>query len=134
MVVTIIEGGELSFLLARIFLLFNNKVNIIRQEGEASLNNSVQSGVNIIRGEGLDTDVLSKPCVSESDVIISLMESDLENLEACLYFKNNFSNKRTITKVNNPDYAGKFERIGIDIAFSSSLAGTNFNIPEKEKQ
>ncbi len=134
MVVTIIEGGELSFTLARILLLFNNSVNIIRQESEAYLNNLVQSGVNVISGAGIDADILSQPCISESDVFITLMDSDLDNLEACLYIKNNFSRKITITKVNNPKYVKKFERIGIDIAFDSSFVAPNPTRPEKEEQ
>ena len=125
MVVTIIEGGELSITLARILLLFCHKVNIIRQESKADLNDLNKLGVNIISGAGLDADILSRPCVSESDVFIALMDSDLDNLEACLYIKNNFSNKKTITKVNNPKYAKKFEKIGIDIAFNSAFVVLN---------
>jgi len=127
MVVTIIEGRELSFTLARILLLFNNKVNIIKKESKADLDKFKEIGINIIPGSGLDTDVLSQPCVSESDVFIALMDSDLDNLEACLYIKNNFNNKKTITKVNNPKYAKKFEQVGIDIAFSSGFVDLNLN-------
>jgi len=127
MVVTIIEGGELSLTLARILLLFNNNVNIIRKESKADLSSFKELGVNIVLGAGLDTDVLSQPCVSESDVFIALMDSDLDNLEACLYIKNNFVNKKTITKVNNPKYTKKFEQVGIDVAFSSGLIALNLN-------
>lgn len=132
MVVTIIEGGELSFTLARILILFNHKVNVIRQKNDVNMNNFNKLGVHIISGSGLDTDVLSQSCVSESEVFISLMDSDLDNLEACLYIKNNFSNKKTITKVNNPRYAEKFEQIGIDIAFSSASIALNTISLDKE--
>ncbi|MDD4504724.1 MAG: NAD-binding protein [Clostridiaceae bacterium] len=125
MVVTIIEGGELSFTLARILMLFNHRVNIIRQENDAITHNLNGLGVHTILGAGLDTDVLLQPCVSESDVFIILMDSDLDNLEVCLYIKNKFSNKKTITKVNNLKYAEKFEQIGIDIAFSSAFIALN---------
>ena len=125
MVVTIIEGGELSFTLARILMLFNHRVNIIRQENDANMHNLNELGVHTILGAGLDTDVLSRPCVSESDVFIILMDSDLDNLEVCLYIKNKFSNKKTITKVNNLKYAEKFEQIGIDIAFSGAFIALN---------
>ena len=134
MVVTIIEGGELSFTLARIFLLFNHRVNIIRQESEVNMHNLKELGVNTISGSGLDVDVLSKPCVSESDVFITLMDNDLDNLESCLYIKNNYSNKKTITKVNNPKYAKKFEQVGIDIAFNCAFVGLEITSLDKEKQ
>lgn len=134
MVVTIIEGDELGFTLARILLLFNHRVNIIRQESEAAMYKLNELGVNTISGAGLDVDVLSQPCVSESDVFIALMDNDLDNLEACLYIKNNFSNKRTITKVNNPKYAKKFEQVGIDIAFNSAFAALNLINLDREKQ
>ncbi len=134
MVVTIIEGGELGFTIARILLLFNHRVNIIRQESEASMHNLNELGVNTISGAGLDVDILSQPCVSESDVFIALMDNDLDNLETCLYIKNNFGSKRTITKVNNPKYAKKFEQVGIDIAFNSALVGPEIiNLDRKKK-
>lgn len=125
MVVTIIEGGELSYTLARILLLFNHRVNIIRQERDAIIYNLKELGVNIIYGMGSEVDVLSQRCVSESDVFIALMDNDLDNLASCLYIKNNFSNKKTITKVNNPKYAKRFEQVGIDIAFNSAFMALN---------
>jgi Trk K+ transport system NAD-binding subunit len=134
MLVTIIEGDELGFTLARILLLLNHRVNIIRLESEANMNNLNELGVKTISGAGLDVDVLSQPCVSESDVFIALMDNDLDNLEACLYIKNNFSNKKTITKVNNPKYAKRFEQVGIDIAFNSALIALNPISLDKEKQ
>ena len=134
MVVTIIEGGELGYTLARILLLFNHRVNIIRQESEVDIYHLNELEVNTISGSGLDVDVLSQPCVSESDVFIALMDNDLENLEACLYIKNNFSNKRTITKTNNPNYARKFEQVGIDIAFNSAVAALDIIDLDREKK
>lgn len=134
MVVTIIEGGELSFTLARILLLFNHRVNIIKQRSEAGMSKLNELRVNTVSGSGLDAAVLSQPCISESDLFIALMDGDLDNLEICLYIKNNFGNKKTITKVNNPKYAAKFEQIGIDIAFSSGILAFNPTDLEKEKQ
>lgn len=125
MVVTIIEGGELSYTLARILLLFDHRVNIIRQERDANMHNLNELGVNIIYGIGSDIAVLSQHCVSESDVFIALMDNDLDNLTSCLYIKNNFSNKKTITKVNDPRYTKRFEQVGIDIAFNSAFMAPN---------
>ncbi len=119
MVVTIIEGGELSFTLARILLLLNHRVNVIRQENKGYSNNLNELGVNVVSGTVIDLNVLSQSCIKESDVVISLMESDIENLESCVIIKNNFNNKKTISKVNNPNYVKKFEQVGIDIAFFS---------------
>ncbi|HYF84642.1 MAG TPA: NAD-binding protein [Clostridia bacterium] len=133
MVVTIIEGGELGFALARILLLFNHRVNIIRQESGANMKRFKELGVKTISGAGSDADVLSQPSVSESDVFIALMDNDLDNLESCLYIKNNFSNKKTITKVNNPKYAKKFEQVGIDIAINSAFAALNLVNLDSEK-
>lgn len=125
MIVTIIEGGELSYTLARIFLLFNHRVNIIRQESEANMSVFNELEVNNIAGVALDVDVLSQPCVEESDVFIVLMDTDLDNLEVCLFIKNNFNNKKVITRVNNSKYAGKFEQIGIDIAIDGAFIALN---------
>jgi Trk K+ transport system NAD-binding subunit len=134
MVVTIIEGRELSLTLARVLLLFNHKINAVMQDSVEVMSSLNELGVNTISGSGLDVDLLLKPCISESDVFIVLMESDLDNLEICLYIKNNFKNKRTITKVNNPKYAKKFEQVGIDIAFNSALVGLNAICVDEEKQ
>lgn len=134
MVVTIIEGGELSYTLARILLLFNHNINIIRQESEAYLNKFNELGVNIVLGTGIDVDILSKPCISESDVIIALMDSDADNFAACLFVKENYSNNKTITKVNNPKYIKKFEQLGIDISFNSAFVDLSpINLNEDKK-
>lgn len=119
MLVTIVEGGRLSYTIARILILFNHSINIITQGNDEALSSMRALGVNIIPGAGLDVDIINRPCVAESDTFIALMDNDLDNLEFCLYIKNNFNNKKTITRVINPKYAGKFERVGIDIAFCS---------------
>lgn len=133
MTVTIVEGGELSYTLARILMLFDHKVNIIKRKNEAGMENMKRIGVNTISGAGLDTDIIAQPCVAESDAFIALMDNDLDNLEFCLYVKNNYRNKKTITRVVNPRYAEKFERVGIDIAFSSEYISLNPIGADKEK-
>jgi Trk K+ transport system NAD-binding subunit len=114
-----------SYTLARILLLFNHRVNIIRQESDANICKLNELGVNIIYGIGSEINVLSRHCVSESDVFIVLMDNDMDNLVSCLYIKNNFSNKKTITKVSNPKYVKCFEQVGIDIAINSALMALN---------
>ncbi|HYE09328.1 MAG TPA: NAD(P)-binding protein [Patescibacteria group bacterium] len=125
MIVTIIEGGELSYTLTRILQLFNHSVNIIKQESEENINKFEDLGIPVIYGTGIDVNILSKPCISQSDVVISLMDNDADNLGACLYIKENYCNKKTITRVNNPKYIKRFEKLGIDIAFNSALIALN---------
>jgi Trk K+ transport system NAD-binding subunit len=134
MIITIIEGGELCYTLARILRLFDHKVNVIRQESGVIMNNLNALGVNTISGAGVDAELLSQPEVSKSDVFIVLMDNDLDNLESCLYIKYNFTNKKTITRVNNPKYAKKYEQVGIDIAFDSAFVSLNTTSLDKEKQ
>jgi Trk K+ transport system NAD-binding subunit len=62
------------------------------------------------------------------------MDNDLDNLESCLYIKYNFTNKKTITRVNNSKYAKKYEQVGIDIAFDSAFVSLNTTSLGKEKQ
>ncbi|MDF2892351.1 MAG: transport system, NAD-binding component [Clostridia bacterium] len=133
MLVTIIEGGELSYTLTRILRLFNHSINIVKQESEANIDKIVDQEIHVIYGTGIDVSILSKPCISQSDVVISLMDNDADNLAACLYIKENYCNKKTITRVNNPKYMKRFEQLGIDIAFSSALIALNPMSLDKEQ-
>jgi Trk K+ transport system NAD-binding subunit len=133
MLVTIIEGGELSYTLTRILRLFNHSINIVKQESEVNIDKIVDQEIRVIYGTGIDVNILSKPCISESDVVISLMDNDADNLAACLYIKENYCNKKTITRVNNPKYMKRFEQLGIDIAFNSALIALNPMSLDKEQ-
>jgi len=119
MVITIIEGGELSKILARILLLFNHKINVMKYKVEADNYKFNEPGVNFILGDETNTDILTQTCVSQSDVVISLMDEDFDNLLLCLFIRKHYHSTKIITKVNNPKYDMNYKKLGIDIAFDS---------------
>ena len=120
MVVTIIEGGELANILARILLMFNHKINMIRRAEEDDKYKLNEIGVNLIFGEGTDINILTQPCVLQSDVVITLMDRDADNLVSCLLIRKYCNSARTITRVNKPKYMARYEQLGINIAFDSA--------------
>ena len=125
MIVTIIEGGELARVLVRFLLLLGHKINVIKHKEEANDGIFKESGVNLIQSDATDINILTEPCILQSDVVIALMDKDADNLLLSLSVKKYNSTTKTITKVNNSKYTTKYEKLGIDAAFdyTSVLSG-----------
>lgn len=118
MVVTIIEGGELAWVLSKVLLLFNHTINIIIPLESADKYKMNEPSLNLIPGKGTDTDILGNPIVTKSDIVIALMDKGVDNLLSCLYIKERNRNVKTVMKADNVKFQTKYEELGIDIAIN----------------
>lgn len=94
--------------------------DIILIEKSQEILNEMLSKYDIIgvNGNGASYDTLEQAEVSDSDVFISVTESDEINIISCIFAKK-MGAKYTIARVRNPEYSNKYgfvrETLGIDI-------------------
>ncbi|WP_281703455.1 Trk system potassium transporter TrkA [Parvimonas micra] len=97
--------------------------DIILIEKRQEILNEMLSKYDImgISGSGTNYDVLEEAGVVDSDVFISVTESDETNIISCIFAKN-MGAKYTIARVRNPEYSSKSgfvkEVLGIDLVIN----------------
>lgn len=90
-------------------LKFNNRSNIINNED-----------LNYICGNGLDSNILLEAGITNSDLLISVMEKDEQNVMCCLLGKK-LGVKHTIARIRTPEYASSLALIKNDIGLSMTI-------------
>ena len=106
--ILIVGGGNIGFNLAKnleseiegirvkIIEKDKNRAELIANE----LNNTI-----VIKGDGLDEDVLKEANIEEAETILSLTNDDEDNIMVCVLAEKNNPNKRTIALVNKQNYS-----------------------------
>ncbi len=120
MYIVIVGGGKLGYYLVKTLLPYKHKIVII--EPLEDICNKIANELNIpvINGDGTDLDVLSEIELQKCDIFIAVTGKDQDNLIACQLAKRNFGVERTIARVNNPKNIEIFQKLGVDIAVSST--------------
>lgn len=120
MYIVIAGGGKLGYYLVKTLLPYKHKIVII--EPLEDICNKIANELNIpvINGDGTDLDVLSEIELQKCDIFIAVTGKDQDNLIACQLAKRNFGVERTIARVNNPKNIEIFQKLGVDIAVSST--------------
>ena len=120
MYIIIVGGGKVGYYLAKTLLSYKHKVVVIEPQRELCEKIANELNIPVCNGDGTTIDKLTELNVSKSDIFIAVTGRDEDNLIACQLAKRNFGVKRTIARVNNPKNIQVFERLGVDIAVSST--------------
>ncbi len=118
--IVIIGGGKLGYYLVKTLLPYKHKITIIEKTTEYSKKIALELDVEVINGDGTDISLLEELEVDKADVFIAVTGKDQDNLIACQLAKRNFNVERTIARVNNPKNISVFEKLGVDLAVSST--------------
>ncbi|WNY28693.1 Trk system potassium uptake protein TrkA [Methanimicrococcus stummii] len=78
----------------------------------------------ILKGDATDIDLLKEEGAGNSDIVVSVTDSDEKNL-LCGLMAKHFGAKKIIGRTTHPDYIPVFEMVGIDIALSTRNATIN---------
>ena len=114
----IIGGGKISLYLAEKLLRNKFKVKIIEKDPQRCIElNELLPLATIINGDGSDQTLLKEEGIDTYDAIISLTNSDEENIIISL-FANKQKVKKVITKINKQSYGGLVETIGMSSVVS----------------
>lgn len=120
MYIIIIGGGKVGYYLAKTLKSYKHDVMVIEPQKELCEKIANDLNISVCNGDGTTIDKLDEVKASKADILIAVTGRDEDNLIACQLAKKNFSIKRTISRVNNPKNIEVFEKLGVDIAVSST--------------
>lgn len=117
MKIVIVGVGKLGDYLARSLVKENNEVTLIDLNflGKESLINN--EDVNYIEGNGLDSNILIEAGISSSDLLISVMKDDAENV-MCVLLGKKLGVKNTIARIRKPEYSKSISLIKEELGLS----------------
>ena len=118
--IIIIGGGKIGYYLIKTLRPNKHRITIIEKEAAYCKKIANELDVSVVHGDGTDIQVLEDCGVMGADVFIAVTGQDEDNLIACQLAKRNFKVKRTIARVNNPKNISVFEKLGVDLAMSST--------------
>ena len=120
--VTIIGGGNVGLMLARDLESLKMKVKIIeKNETRCEFLSETLTNTLIINGDGTNLELLNEEDIGNSDVLISVTNSDEKNL-LCSLLAKQLGVKRVVARVTKFLNIPLFEQVGIDIAVSTKFA------------
>jgi trk system potassium uptake protein TrkA len=120
MYIVIAGGGKLGYYLVKTLMQYKHKIAVIERQKELCEKIANQLNVCVVNGDGTSIEYLTECSTDRADIFIAVTGKDEENLIACQLAKRNFGVKRTIARVNNPKNITVFEKLGVDIAVSST--------------
>ncbi len=118
--IVIAGGGKLGFYLVKTLLPYKHKITVIEPQKDLCEKIANQLNIMVLNGDGTNIDHLTESNVSKAEVFIAVTGRDEENLIACQLAKRKFGVSRTIARVNNPKNISVFEKLGVDMAVSST--------------
>lgn len=120
MYIVIAGGGKLGYYLVKTLLPYKHKIAVIERQKELCEKIANQLNVTVVNGDGTNIEHLTECMVNKADIFIAVTGKDEDNLIACQLAKKNFGVSRTISRVNNPKNITVFEKLGVNIAVSST--------------
>ncbi|MCX8129122.1 MAG: NAD-binding protein [Clostridia bacterium] len=120
MYIVIAGGGKIGYYLSKTLLPYKHKITVIERQKELCEKIANELNVPVVNGDGTSIDDLSNVQANKADIFIAVTGRDEDNLISCQLAKKSFGVKRTIARVNNPKNIKVFERLGVDIAVSST--------------
>lgn len=104
MKIIIVGIGKLGEYLTRCLVKDKNEVTIVDVDFTTSKDLIDNEDVNYVLGNGLDTNVLIEAGVSDSDLLISVMDKDEQNI-ICSMLAKKLGAKNTIARIRNQEYS-----------------------------
>lgn len=126
MYIIIAGGGKIGYYLSKTLMPNNHKVTVIERQKELCEKIANELNISVVNGDGTSIDDLSNVEADKADIFIAVTGRDEDNLISCQLAKKSFGVKRTIARVNNPKNIKVFERLGVDIAVSSTSIIADF--------
>lgn len=113
--VMILGGSKIGFYLAKELDRAGVSVKIIEKNPKRCEHLSEElDGVIIINGDAMDEDLLLSEGIESADGIVTLMNTDEENILASLYAKKVNPKSKTITELGNLKFTSVFDSLPLD--------------------
>ena len=137
MKIIIVGLGKLGTYLAKSLVKDGYEITVIDTSFVTSQDVINNEDLNYINGNGLDSNILIEAGIGDADILISVMESDEQNVMCSLLGKK-LGVKHTIARIRTPEYANSISVLKEDLGLSmvinpDSLAASHIatvlNIP-----
>ncbi|MFC7114191.1 Trk system potassium transporter TrkA [Natronoarchaeum sp. GCM10025703] len=116
--VVIVGGSEIGFQTARLFEEHGYRPQLIEQDHDRAREIAEQlPNTSVWEHDATDIDFLEREHVDEADMIVAALKHDDRNLLVSMLAKK-IGVDRTISVIENTEYAELFETVGIDVAIS----------------
>ncbi len=120
MKIIIVGAGKMGSYLSSVLSKENYDITVIdKNEQRLNILNNTQD-VSVICGNGLVSDTLLEAGVDSSDILISTMRNDEDNIVCCLLAKN-LGVESTIMRIRNPEYEKSMKYIQNDLGLSMTI-------------
>ncbi|MBR6162685.1 Trk system potassium transporter TrkA [bacterium] len=120
--ITIIGGGNVGLILAQNLEKIGIKIKIIEKDYKRceELTENLKSTL-VLHGDGTDVELMKNESIEDSDIVVSVTNSDEKNL-LCSLLAKQLGVRRVITRVSKNANVHLFEKVGIDVAISENTA------------
>jgi len=120
MYMIVVGGGRVGYYLTKALLDEGHEVLVIEKEAAICENICDELGSIALRGDGCEAATLAEAGTGRADMLIAVTGDDEDNLVACQVAKHKFNVPRTIARIRNPQNEALFNKLGIDVAVSST--------------
>lgn len=120
--VMILGGNDIAEMLAKNLAKNNVKVKLIEKDKSRciELTEKLPSSIEVVNGDGRNSDFLYDEGIQDYDAFISLTGNDDSNVLTCVVARK-FGVARTIAQVENIEYAHLAEEMGVDNVINKKL-------------
>lgn len=120
--VMILGGSPIAEMVARALAEQMSSVKIIEKDKDRciALSERLPESVLVVHGDGSNSDFLYEEGIRDYDAFIALTESDESNVLSCVVAKK-FGVQRTVAEVENIEYIGLAEEMGVDNVINKKL-------------
>ena len=112
--------GKLGEYLAKSLVKEGHAVTLIDVDFTTNQDIINNEDLNYISGNALDVAVLKEAGVEESDLLISVIEQDEQNIMCCLLGKK-LGAKHTIARIRTPEYSNSIELLKEDLGLTMTI-------------
>jgi trk system potassium uptake protein TrkA len=120
--VVILGCGRLGSLLARRLDEKGHQVAIIDKNGDAFLRlEGTGYGGQMVRGTGIDVDVLRQAGIEEAEAFIACTSGDNTNITAAEIVREVFKVPRVIARINDPIREAIFHELGLETVCPTTM-------------
>ena len=125
MKIVIVGIGKLGEYLTKLLAQDNNEITLVdcNFKGKESLINN--EDVNYVEGNALDANILKEAGVEDSDLLISVMKNDSDNV-MCSLISKKLGITHTIARIRNPEYSSSIslikDTLGLSMAINPELS------------
>ena len=120
MKIIIVGVGKLGEYIAHELVNENHEVTLIDINFKNHNNIINNEDLNYICGNGLDSNTLIEAGITDTDILISVMEKDEQNVMCCLLGKK-LGAKHTIARIRTPEYASSIDILKEELGLSMSI-------------